>query len=892
MEDLMSTRHTALLTLLLAVFMISAGSAQIRDHSSADHKASSSASTKPTPSNGFKPFKELIKDKIVTEGLFTFYRDTTDNSLLMAIKPDQLGPYFLCDMAKSSADGSLYDTGPMGRSFPFFFRRIGKNIQMVEKNLLFRADSASTMKGAVEKGISDHLFAALPIKSEPQDSTKAFLVDPNELFIRDADNIGYYLGQQLRLGVNFDGANSYYETIKSFPQNSEIEVKLHFSAGHELPGITLQNGQSFFHTYHYSLSSLPKTDYVPRIADDRVGYFMTEYQDYTNTDTESPYVRYVDRWNLKKKNPDARISEPVEPIVFWIDNAVPLEYRDAIAEGIEFWNRSFEKIGFRSAVIAKQRPDTADWDPLDVRYNTVRWMVSPGATYAIGPHRSNPFTGQTYDADISVSADLMRVWFNLVEKFVKPVGPDGQIIEDKIAQPEKNEGMRSSDPRRCTYAEDAAEDVSFGLEYLLSTAGTFANKDSLTREYVHGALVEFVAHEVGHTLGFMHNFKASSVYSLEQLRDRNFTREHSTSGTIMDYNPPLISAKGQTQGEFFASVPGPYDDLLIEYGYGEFGNITPEEERNRLAEIASRTGSPELAFATDFDLSPYGVDPLVERHDMGNDPIAFCDHKINLSRELWDNAIKEFEKPGNSYEKLRLVFGNGWRAYTETARNLVHYVGGLYHSKTHIGDPDGKIPFTPVPASEQRRAIQFLSDRIFAADAFNVSPELLNKLQPPRFFDFDGNAYQSPIAYQWHERVLNVQSTAINNLYHPLTLQRLVNNLARVPDTEPKYTMLDLFTDVRRAIWGEISAPANVNSYRRQLQRYHLRMIVGIYLANASMYPSDALTLAANDLDILDRAARSAVNSNAIDEMSKAHYREVLRQIEAARSSQRDFLGY
>ncbi|MCX6835864.1 MAG: hypothetical protein NTW07_12195, partial [candidate division Zixibacteria bacterium] len=167
----MFTRRTTLLTLLLAVFMISAGSAQIRDHSSAGHKPSSSAKPKPASSNGFKPFKELIKDKIVTEGLFTFYRDTTDNSVLMAIKPDQLGPYFLCDMAKSTADGSLFDTGPLGRSFPFFFRRIGKNIQMVEKNLLFRADSTSTMKGAVEKGISDHLFAALPIKSEPQDST-------------------------------------------------------------------------------------------------------------------------------------------------------------------------------------------------------------------------------------------------------------------------------------------------------------------------------------------------------------------------------------------------------------------------------------------------------------------------------------------------------------------------------------------------------------------------------------------------------------------------------------------------------------------------------------------------------------------------------------------------
>ncbi len=889
----MSRGRMTVLFLLLGLFLTNPVDAQIRDHSSASHRSGDAEKGRPKPGNGFKPFKELIKDRVVTEGLFTFYRDTVDNSILMTIKPDQIGPYFLCNSAKSTADGSLYDTGPMGRSFPFYFRRVGKNIQMIEKNLLFRADSSSSMADAVSKGISDHLVAVMPIKSEPQqDSTKAFLVEPDELFIRDADNVGYFLGQMLRLGVNFDAANSYYGSIKSFPNNSELDIKLHFSASHELPGITFQNGESFFHTYHYSLSSLPKTDYVPRVADDRVGFFQTIYQDYTKLDAETPYVRYIERWNLKKKNPDARISEPVEPIVYWIDKDVPAEYRDAIAEAVEFWNQSFEKIGFRNAIIAKQMPDTVSWDPLDVRYNTIRWMVSPGAGYAIGPSRANPFTGEIYDADISISVDLMRFWFNLVDQWVKPIGPDGQYIQDEAAAPEKNQAQTQIDPRRCTYAEELAEDVSFGLSYLLSTEGTFANKDSLTRVYVYSALVEFIAHEVGHTLGFKHNFKASSVYSLEQLRDRNFTREHSTSGTIMDYNPPLISPKGMPQGEFFASVPGPYDDLMVEYGYSEYGKITPEEVQTKLHEIASRTSAPELAYATDFDLSGYSVDPLVERHDMGNDPVAFCDMKIKMSQDLWNNAIKEFEKPGVSYEKIRTIFMGGWRSYIETARNLVHYVGGLYHSKAYVGDPGGTVPFTPVPAAEQRRAVQFLADKIFAADAFALPPELLNKLQAVQTDDFLGTAYISPIAFPWHERVLNVQATAINNLYHPYTLQRLVNTQTQTPTGDPKYTMYDLFTDVRRAIWGEVINPSNVNSYRRQLQLAHLRRIISIYLSNASVYPSDALTLAANDLDVLDQAAKSAANSTSVDAMSKAHFKEVSRQIEAARNARRDYFGF
>ncbi|MCD6250001.1 MAG: zinc-dependent metalloprotease [candidate division Zixibacteria bacterium] len=878
---------TIAVALMLAFFLFDTAGAQIRDHSTAKQKSKATSNDK-SGKNGLKPFATLIKDKVVIEGLFTFYRDTVDNSMLMAIKADQLGPYYLCNMAKGTADGSYYDTGPLGRSFPFYFKRVGKKIMMLEKNLRFRADSASTMSDAVAKGISDHLFASMDVKSLPKDSAGAVLINPSAIFIRDADNVSYYLGQRARLGVSFDSKNSFYETVKSFPENSEINVKLHFKANHNLGGVSLQNGRSFFHTYHYSLSSLPETDYEPRLADDRVAYFITQYQDYTNLDTRTPYIRYIDRWNLKKKNPDARISEPVKPIVYWIDNAVPVEFRDAIAEGVEFWNPAFEKIGFRNAIVAKQMPDTVDWDPLDVRYSTIRWMVSPGAGYAIGPHRANPFTGQIYDADISISVDLMRYFFNLVDEFVLPVSTDGRIL-DNTEIPERNEGMQEYNDRHCNYAEELAREAAFGLSYLLSTEGAFANKDSVTREYVHAVLVEFVAHEVGHTLGFRHNFKASSIYTLEQLRDRNFTRTHSTGGTVMDYNPPLISGKGQVQGEFFASVPGPYDDFMIEYGYSEFGDVSVEEETEHLKTIASRIAEPQLAYATDFDLNAFAVDPLAQQHDMGNDPIAYSEHQIGLTRELWQNAANRFEKSGESYEKIRLVFQNGWRAYRGAARIVPRVVGGLYHSKSYVGDPGGKVPFTPVPATEQRRAVKFICDNIFAADAFDVPAELLNKLQPARFGDFAGTIYRSPIAYQWHERVLNIQRRAVNTLYIPRTLARLLNNLSRVPDDQPKYTMHDLFTEVRRSIWSEIVAPNNVSSLRRQLQMFHLRRIIYIYLSNASVYPSDALTLAANDLEILKNAAQNAIRSKAINEMTRAHFKEVLRQINAALSADRNY---
>ena len=283
------------------------------------------------------------------------------------------------------------------------------------------------------------------------------------------------------------------------------------------------------------------------------------------------------------------------------------------------------------------------------------------------------------------------------------------------------------------------------------------------------------------------------------------------------------------------------------------------------------------------------VDPMNNLFDLGNDPIRYCNHKVDLTRELWLNTIKEFEKPGVSYEKIRRVFQAGWRSYIEGARFAAGYIGGLEHNKSFVGDPGGKIPFVPTSAAEQKRAMQFLRDRIFAADAFDIPSDLLNKLQPERNEDFTFSIYSSPLAYPWHQYVMSVQNATVYTLYSPQTIGRLLNNVGRYKANEEAYTMYDLFTDTRRAIWGEISAPASVNSYRRQLQLAHLNKIIDVYLSGVVLYPSDARTLAANDLDILEDAAKTASTSSTINDMSRAHYKEVLRQIRSAKNSEREY---
>ncbi len=838
-----------------------------------------------------KPYADLIKDRVAIPGLFTFYQDTIANTMYMAIKPDQLNKVYLCGETMSKSEGVFFDNGMLTATYPFYFQRLGKKIMLMEKNLRFRADSTSSFRRAVEAGITDHLLASVKIESKPNDSG-AVLIDPSALFVRDVENVNYFLGQAGQTGFSFDRDNSYFEKVKSFPENTEIDVKLHYRTNKPLNAVTMQNPYSMFHTYHYSLSTLPETDYVPRLADDRVGNFLTIYEDYSKFSPETPYVRYVERWNLKKKDPTAALSEPVEPIVYWVENTVPPEYKEWVAKGIEFWNPAFEKIGFKNAIVAKIMPDTASWDPADTRYNVVRWIMRPGAGYAVGPSRANPFTGQIYDADIRVSADFIRYMYNNAANWIRPLSFDGSTPEESSALdsifpggPENSEAELS---------RESAQEAAFGLNYLLASTDNLEQRDSLTKDYIHQYIVQLVAHEVGHTLGLRHNFKASSIYTLDQINDTAFTHKNSTLGTIMDYMPPNVAGRGKVQGDFYPTVPGPYDNWVIAYAYSEFGGKTPQDDTAKLNEIAQRSGDPLLTYGTDEDLGGMdpnrSVDPLCNTFDQGTDVMKYAALRIDQTRELWNVEMKDFEKPGQRYQKILTVFNTGWRPYTEATRWVPKFVGGIYHSRTHIGEPNGKLPFVPVAAVDQKRAVDFLNKYIFAADAFDLPAQLLNKLQPENLEDFEGTAWRmQQFDYPIHQMVLAQQRQALDKLYSPMTVGRLLNDEPLFAPGEPKYTMIDMFTDIRKGIWAEVIKPANVNSFRRQLQLVHLGDLIDIYLSGSRQYPADARSLAANDLDLIESASNRALVTPGLNDMTRAHLKEVLRQIASAKKAQRPY---
>jgi hypothetical protein len=830
----------------------------------------------PKKKNGDKAFEDVVEDFEVIKGFFTFYVDRDEGKTYLEIKPAQLDEIFLCSITREAGDGFFFDSGAMMNEFPFVFRRVGKKIQMVHKNVLFRANKSAAIHRAIGRGLSDSLVGAAKIEAAPHPDRGSLLVDPSSFFVQDVGQVGYIFKEFIKTAqYGMDKENSYFGEIKSFPANSEIDVALHFTTSSPKTHPTVPNAKSFYHTYHYSLSELPDTGFNPRLADDRIGHFLTMYQDYTSQLQDTPYVRYVNRWHLEKAEPKFAVSKPRQPIVFWLENTIPVEYRDAVREGVLIWNTAFEKIGFENAIEVKQQPDDADWDPSDVRYTTIRWIVQPGGGYAVGPSRTNPFTGQIYDADIRVSSDFLRFLYREWGEFIEPLAQDGS---QSASIPESVGLMGRAMRGLCDHQEGAARQAAFASSILAVRSGTSGPVDM--KQFIHDYLVEVIAHEVGHTLGLRHNFKASTILDVENLHDSS-GGVHTAS--LMDYNPINIARKGQKQGAYMQTVLGPYDYWAIEYAYAQIDSSGPESEAAVLAKIASRAAEPELQYGTDEDAfgGPRGMDPTATRFDLGANSIEYYRGRVELAHELWADLEGNFEKSGERYQRLRQVFSQGLGEYGGAVANVTKYIGGMYHRRDHVGDPGGRLPFEPVPAARQRQALGLLQDRVFGADAFDFPSTVLNKLASERFWDFTGSIFeQERNDYPIHAAIRSIQVRPLDHIFSPVLMSRMLDIELR--DQGDYLTLAEVFESLRSSIWSEAEAGSSVSSIRRSLQREHLDRLTKLVVNPAPGVPDDASALARMDLQELREALESSGSADNLDAYSRAHFDESLARIEAA----------
>jgi hypothetical protein len=836
-------------------------------------------------SKGGKPtFAGLVKDATAVPGLLPLWRK--DDKVYAEIPDRLLGKDFFVLLSIARGIGERLLIGGMslgfGDDWVWQFRKVNDTIHVVRRNVRFFAAKGSPEEKAVDLAYTDSVLFSVPILAESP--TGGHLVDLGRIFLTDLPQIARQLP-----GFSFAADRSTWARVKGFPDNVELQVAATYGSSGATSIDTVPDSRGATLTVHYSLSLLPQNSYVPRLADDRVGYFVTALKDFSQKVDEDRFVRYINRWQLEKADPAVPVSPPKKPIVFWIERTVPFRYRPAIRAGIESWNDAFERAGFSTAIEVRQQPDVTDWDPEDVNYNTFRWITA-GQSFAMGPSRVNPRTGQILDADIIFDGDFLQFWRTEYETFTPRSvalltggGPAAHAADDRDACPTCSVAGRTA----CRLFDGHARETALAAT-VLAVGGEAGLSEADKERLVSQGLRLVAMHEVGHTLGLRHNFKGSALAAA--VGKDGAAAAH---GSVMDYLPANITPRAGAQGDFYPAGLGPYDVWAIEYGYRPLPGGSPTAELPDLEKIAARSGEPALAYATDEDCEWGDPDPLVNRFDLGGDPLEFARTRADLVAEVMPLIAarmtrQDADGKGGGFERVRQAFGILLAAHGQALDMAARLVGGLDTSRSHPGDADARAPFRVVPAARQRAALDLVERRMFAAEPFTFPPELYNQLVATRWRHW-GSDGPDRDDYPVHEVVLLWQDRVLGRLLDPLTLERIRDAELKVPAGEDVLTTAELISRVTRSVTAEIDAlgpgewsprkPA-IGSLRRGLQRALVtrlgRLALGTADANA-----DAQALAATELRSLDGriATLLARQDVKLDEASRAHLAEARARI-------------
>ena len=841
----------------------------------APRAAASSAQPQPQPGQP-RPFAEVIKDAKETAGLFRLWQK--DDKVWLEISPEQFDrPYFFSVNLSAGLGERWLFGGSMWNSDLVAFRRQGALVQLIALNMRYFAQPMTPQARGVRESFSDSLLGSVPLASQPHPERKSVLIEMNALLLADIPGANGWLERTYRQSYAFDARNSALVKSRTTPDLTSFNVSAHYALARvsqppATPGAvpstplpaTLPDVRSLFLGFYYNFAKLPDETMAPRTADDRVGYFANARFDFTNDKTLTPRVNYIQRWRLEKKDPAAALSEPKDPIVFWLDRNIPERYRATVIEGVLEWNKAFERIGFKDALQAKLQPDDADWDTLDARHASVRWFTTARPAFGgIGPRQVDPRSGEILDADIGVDpARLRGRRSQRLEQLPLPYAPAG----------------RSSDLLECRIGEASASELDFTLD-LLEARDEIDPDGPETEAFVLADLKKVVIHEVGHALGLRHNFRASTVYGQAQLNDPAFTAQNGTVGSVMEYPATNIALRGETQGAYFMTTIGPYDYWAIEYGYRP---LAPEEEAGALQRIAARSDEPLLAYSTDEDAST-GIDPDATPNDLSSDPLEFAARRVTLARELIERWQTRPLKSGESYAVLRRSVTRGLDQVGASALIAARYVGGVSVVRDHAGST--RAPMLPIGADRQRAAVKLLATAIFGFDSFRFRPEFMQRLVPDyldRGDSFDSGLSPPGLDYSLPTQVLAIQRPALAQLMSETVAQRILDSQAKLAPPAQGYGLSELYGELRTAIWSELRTGTDINLFRRNLQREHVTRLAGVLLRPAASMPADARALMRADAKTLRAEVAAAQGRRAYSIEARAHLAETLALLDEA----------
>ena len=780
--------------------------------------------TRPAQTVEPKPYEKVItKEAKSDEGVFTVH--TIKEKYYYEIPRSELGKEFLwvSQIARTTL-GAGYGGQAAGNRVVRWERR-GNRVFLRNVSYEVVADPSLPVARAVQAANNDTIIMAFNIEAFGKNDS--CVIDVGKLFTTEVTEFSPRTRLRAR---GFDASRSFIDRVKSFPTNIEVEVSQTFTSP---PDITptggggpqpapnpfaqgMRAGSNATIVMHYSMVKLPEKPMMPRLFDERVGYFTITQTDYGVDEQRAPKRTYITRWRLEKKDPSAEVSEPIKPIVYYVDPATPTKWVKWIMKGIEDWQPAFEMAGFKNAIIAKQAPSKAEdpnWDCEDARYSCIRYLPST-IENASGPHVSDPRTGEILESDIQYYHNVMnlqRDWYFL------QVGP--------------------LDPR----------------------AKHLPLPDDLM-----GRLIEYVvAHEVGHTIGFQHNMKASAEYPAEKMRDAAWLKTMSSTPTLMDYSRFNYVAQPEDNIPVEDLIPkiGPYDKWATMWGYKPIpGARTPDQEKSTLDEWAREQDTkPWLRFST---ADSRGSDPGENTEAVGDaDAVASTALGIKNLKRVADMLLPATSHKGEPYDDLDELYGRMLGQWATELTHVTQIVGGFNSQQKHAGQ-DG-VRFTAVPRERQAAAVRFLNDNAFATPTWAIKPEILRRIEATGVLG----------------RVNTAQNRVLNSLLSNVRFARLVEQEAI--DGPTAYRPADFLTDVRRGIWREIEGgPIHIDPYRRNLQRDYIELLAG-KLNGRTPVTDDYRGLIRVELRDLS-AAIAVASARANDRETRAHLADARDQIAKA----------